>query len=239
MNTTRTALVTGASRGIGAAIATALVRRGNTVFALARWTHSEIAIEETAPGTLHRVTVDLSDLEQTSTVVRGLVKERVLDTLVLNAGRGDIAPLENISAQKIGPSLLLNLASPLVIARECLPSLRSRDRSDMVFIGSESALNAGRQGSLYSAAKFGLRGAAQALRLELAGANVHVGIVQPGMTRSGFFDKLDFEPGPDEAHALHTDDVARAVMSMLDSDDRAIVDEIVVRPRQNVVKRKR
>lgn len=235
MNTKRCVLVTGASRGIGAAIAHTLVARGDTVFGLARWEQPH----EQLPDTLERIVVDLSDLEQTSQVVRTLSQQQPIDTVVLNAGRGDISPLENISSSAIGPSLALNLASPLVVARECLVSLRTSVRADLVFIGSESALKGGRQGSLYSAAKFGLRGAAQALREELAGANVHVGIVQPGLTRTGFFDALDFEPGNDESHALHPSDVVAAVLSMLDSDDRAVVDEIVVKPRHNVIARKR
>jgi short-subunit dehydrogenase len=234
MNTARTVLITGASRGIGAAIAEQLVQRGDTVFGLARWQRAE----DSAVAGVHRVHVDLSDLELTSRVVRKLCQEQPIDAVVLNAGTGDIAPLENISATLIGPSLLLNLGSPLVVARECVSHLRSRNRSDLIFIGSESALQGGRQGSLYSAAKFGLRGAAQALRHELAGANVHVGIVQPGLTRSDFFDTLDFEPGPNEANALHTTDIAHAVLAMLNSDDRAIIDEIVIKPRQNVVSRK-
>jgi len=211
-----------------------LVQRGDTVFGLARWQRAE----DSAVAGVHRVHVDLSDLELTSRVVRKLCQEQPIDAVVLNAGTGDIAPLENISATLIGPSLLLNLGSPLVVARECVSHLRSRNRSDLIFIGSESALQGGRQGSLYSAAKFGLRGAAQALRHELAGANVHVGIVQPGLTRSDFFDTLDFEPGPNEANALHTTDIAHAVLAMLNSDDRAIIDEIVIKPRQNVLSRK-
>ncbi len=234
MSTSRTVLLTGASRGIGAAIATQLVQRGHTVIGLARW-HQASA---TALPGVQRVPLDLSDLEQTSQVVSRLCRQHAIDTVVLNAGTGDIAPLENISVKKIGPSLQLNLASPLVVARECVADLRSRDRSDLIFIGSESALNGGRQGSLYSAAKFGLRGAAQALRQELAGANVHVGIVQPGLTRSSFFDTLEFEPGPNEANALHPEDIAQAVLTMIESDDRAIIDEIVIKPRQNVIARK-
>ena len=184
MNTRRTALVTGASRGIGAAIATALVAREYAVLGLARWQQSENEV----PDAVTRVVVDLSDLDQTSSVVRRLCKEHPIDTVILNAGKGDIAALENIAASAIGPSLMLNLASPLVVARECLVSLRTSTRADLVFIGSESALKGGRQVSLYSAAKFGLRGSAQALREELASANVHVGIVQPGLTRTRFFD---------------------------------------------------
>ncbi len=230
----RTVLLTGASRGIGAAIATALTARGHTVLGLARWSNTDAAEHEG----VQRIAIDLADLDLTSRAVRELCKQHPIDTVILNAGRGDIAPLENIASSAIGPSLMLNLASPLVVARECMNRLRHADRADLVFMGSESALQGGKQGSLYSAAKFGLRGAAQALRLELAGANVHVGIVHPGMTRTDFFDALDFEPGSDDAHALHAEDVAQAVMSMLDSDDRAIIDEIVVKPRQNVVARK-
>jgi short-subunit dehydrogenase len=140
---------------------------------------------------------------------------------------------------QIQQSIALNLISPLCIARDCIPTLRKRERSDIVFIGSTSALQGARYGSLYSAAKFGLRGVAQALSHEVASANCHVGIVQPGSVRTSFFDQLSFEPGPDEAHALHAEDVASAVRSMLTSPDRAVINELLVQPRQHVVQKRK
>ena len=185
------------------------------------------------------VAADLGDLQAVGQLVDELPDARMLDAVICNAGHGDIGSLETFSVRQIADSLQLNLVSPLVLLRRCLPILRRQPRSDIVFIGSESALAGGRYGSLYSAAKFGLRGAAQALRHECAGANCHVGIVNPGMVRTAFFDDLPFEPGSNPSHALQADDVAAAVLSLIDAPDHAVIDEITLNPLHRVVQKKR
>lgn len=227
-------LVTGGSRGIGRACCHALGEAGYETISLSRQAPDSALSSDT------HYAVNLADLDETSSLLKRVLSRHAITGLVCNAGRGDIGSLENFSPQQIQQSLTLNLISPLSVARLCLPSLRSRDRSDLIFIGSTSALQGARYGSLYSAAKFALRGVAQALTHEVAGANCHVGIVQPGMVRTDFFNQLDFEPGPEEAHALQDSDVATAVLSMVNSPDNAVINELVVQPRQHVVqKRKR
>lgn len=229
----RCALITGGSRGIGLACVQTLTEHGFKTVSLSR-TPPQTPIE----GNTH-ISVDLADIPATSSVIKEVLAAYNISALVCNAGRGDIGSLENFSSQQIHQSITLNLISPLTIARECLPALRKCSRSDIVFIGSTSALQGARYGSVYSAAKFGLRGVAQSLTHELASANCHVGIVQPGMVRTTFFDKLDFEPGPEEAHALNSEDVANAVKSMLVSPNNAVINELVVQPRQHVVQKRK
>ncbi|MFT6302794.1 MAG: 3-hydroxy acid dehydrogenase/malonic semialdehyde reductase [Granulosicoccus sp.] len=231
MTKNRYVLITGGSRGIGLACCQLLGESGFSTISLSR-TPPLISL----PTNMH-IAVDLSDLNATNCAVKRVLSAHDISALVCNAGRGDIGSLENFSPTQIQQSIALNLISPLCIARNCIPTLRKCDRSDIVFIGSTSALQGARYGSLYSAAKFGLRGVAQALSHEVASANCHVGIVQPGSVRTSFFDALSFEPGPDEAHALHAEDVAHAVKSMLTSPDRAIINELLVQPRQHVIQK--
>ncbi|MFT5045402.1 MAG: 3-hydroxy acid dehydrogenase/malonic semialdehyde reductase [Porticoccaceae bacterium] len=233
MTENRYVLVTGGSRGIGFACCQLLGESGFSTVSLSR-TPPVISLT-----TNTHISVDLSDPDATSAAVKRALSEYDISALVCNAGRGDIGSLENFSPLQIQQSIALNLISPLCIARDCIPSLRRRDRSDIVFIGSTSALHGARYGSLYSAAKFGLRGVGQALSHEVASANCHVGIVQPGSVRTSFFDDLSFEPGPDEAHALHAEDVAHAVRSMLISPDRAVINELLVQPRLHVVQKRK
>lgn len=194
---------------------------------------------------LHQYSVDLSELSSVETFVKSLLTSKssdnqfnVPDAVICNAGAGQFGALENFSAIQIQQSIQLNLVSPLVLLRTLLPSLKKHHRSDIVFIGSESALQAGRFGSIYSAAKFGLRGVAQSLRSECASANCHVGVVNPGMVKTEFFNNLSFEPGDGWQHSLQADDVATAVLSMLNSPDSAVLEEINVRPLQHVVQKK-
>lgn len=233
MSENRYVLVTGGSRGIGLACCQKLGETGFHTVSLSR-TPPSISL----PTNTH-IIVDLSDPNATGSAVKRVLSEYDISALVCNAGRGDIGSLENFSSSQIQHSIALNLISPLCIARDCIPALRKQDRSDIVFIGSTSALQGARYGSLYSAAKFGLRGVAQALSHEVASANCHVGIVQPGSVRTSFFDELSFEPGPDEAHALQAEDIADAVKSMLTSPDRAVITELVIQPRQHVVQKRK
>lgn len=233
-NTSRCVLITGGSRGIGYACCKVLGEAGFTTVSLSRTPAAQPLATDT------HYFVDLSDPLATERVVKNLLKHHTISALVCNAGRGDIGSLDNFSAKQIEQSLSFNLIGPLCITRHCLSALRESTRSDLVFIGSTSSLQGARYGSLYSAAKFGLRGIAQSLHHELSSTNCHVGIVQPGMVRTGFFDNLEFEPGPEANHALLADDIANAVCSLLQSPDHAVVNEIIVQPRQHVVqKRKR
>lgn len=232
MNKDSGVLVTGGSRGIGRACCVALAELGIPVVSLSRTPPEAIPVTETY------YCQDLSDIDGSCQLVAQILRTHCISALICNAGRGAVGSLETFSSTQIASSIAFNLISPLAIARQCIPDFKSMDRSDIVFIGSTSALNGARYGSIYSAAKFGLRGAAQALNHELAGANCHVGIVNPGMVRTGFFDTLEFEPGPEKSHALDAEQVAEAVMGLLRSPDHAIVSEVVVQPRQHVVKKR-
>ncbi|MFK8079782.1 MAG: SDR family oxidoreductase [Granulosicoccus sp.] len=232
MNTPACVMVTGASRGIGRACCDLLASHDIHTVSLSRTPPACI------PDTETHYPIDLGDLPATMALVRTILKTHLIDGVVCNAGRGDIGSLENFSAQQIHQSILFNLISPLSLVRECLPHLRSRSRSNIVFIGSTSALQGARYGTVYSAAKFGLRGVAQALTHEVASANCHVGIVNPGSVSTDFFNELDFEPGPEPSHSLQANDVAHSVLQLLRSPDNAVVSEINVQPRQHVIRKR-
>jgi NADP-dependent 3-hydroxy acid dehydrogenase YdfG len=102
-------------------------------------------------------------------------------------------------------------------------------------MGSEAALQGGQKGALYCAAKFGLRGLAQSLREEAAGKGVRVGIINPGMVQSDFFQELDFRPGPEPHQHLLPEDVAAAAMLMLNARPGTAIDEINLSPRSKVI----
>jgi len=240
----RTVIVTGHSKGIGLALTQALLSNNHQVLGISR-----TAIK--SQQKLYQISGDLSDLDFVAGISKQLAAApslnndqtnksllQSIDAIVCNAGEGKFGALENFSISQIEKNLQLNLISPLALVRTLLPTLKTQQRSDIVFIGSESGLQAGRFGSIYSAAKFGLRGAAQSLRAECAAANCHIGIVNPGMVRTTFFNDLPFEPGPADRHALNAKQVADAVVSLLDAEDNAVIEEITLRPLQHVVQKK-
>jgi len=227
----RHVLVTGSSRGIGRAIVKALLSTGYDVTGIARSNDNPIE------GMMFQF-ADLNDIDTTSRLIGNLCKSENISAVVCNAGSGKFGSLETHSPAQIIQHLQLNLCSPLIVAQAALPLLKKHARSDLIFMGSESSMQGGRYGSLYSAAKFGLRGAAQSLKYECASANCHVGIVQPGMVRTSFFEELDFEPGASDDNAIHPDEVAKAVISMLEASDNTVIDEIVLNPIKRVVQKK-
>lgn len=234
-----TALVAGVTGGIGAAIVSSLVAEGCRVTGLGRSRPTEpgpVSADHGCDGFIELDFEDLAQLEQRlDTVVR---KRPPPDALVLAAGFGRFGSIEQFSAAQIRQMIDVNLTSQLLLLRTIVPAMKRRGSGRIVVIGSESALQGRRYGSIYSATKFAMRGAVQALRQECAGRNVHLTIVNPGMVRTGFFDALDFEPASGSMHALDADDVAAAVVLALRARDGACVDEINLSPLQNVVSQK-
>jgi NADP-dependent 3-hydroxy acid dehydrogenase YdfG len=95
-------------------------------------------------------------------------------------------------------------------------------------------LTGGKEGSVYCASKFGLRGFAQSLRLECAKSEIRVSLINPGAVRTAFFDDLHFEPGDRAENAIQPEDVAATVLSILAMRGGTVVDEINLSPRKRV-----
>jgi 3-hydroxy acid dehydrogenase/malonic semialdehyde reductase len=224
-------LLTGATRGIGRAIAEKLLEEGIHVVGVGRNHEGGIEHDAYTP-----VTLDLSDLNGMEAALAKLVKQYPeIDAVISNAGRGSFGGLEQFSFKQIRESLDLNLLSHILVVRAFLPQLKRAGRGDVILMGSEASLRGGQQGSLYCAAKFGLRGFAQSLREECASVNVRVGIVHPGMVRSEFFDDLRFEPGPADANAILPEDVAAAIWTMLSMRVGTVLDELTLSPQKKVI----
>lgn len=232
MSEPRTVLVTGASRGIGLAICQLLLQQGCRVVAVAR----SIESSPDPNQLLEHVRLDLSRLDQLPRALSDLARQYPqLDAVVCNAGRGEFGALEQFSADRIRALIDLNLTSQVLVARAFLPSLKTRRRGDLVFMGSEAALAGGKNGAVYCATKFALRGLAQSLREECSGSGVRVGIVNPGMVQTGFFDDLKFHPAEAADCHLRAADVAAAVWSMLSTRPGAAIDEINLSPQKKVI----
>ncbi|MDH3535047.1 MAG: SDR family NAD(P)-dependent oxidoreductase [Gammaproteobacteria bacterium] len=227
MTETKTVLITGASSGIGLATAQRLLEQGYRVIGISRRGQVD---ELDHPG-FTALALDLDNLEQVERHTRQLLKTNVVDCFVHAAGQGLFGSIEQFSVVQIERLLRINLASAMVICRNLVPAFRRRGKGRIVFIGSESALAAGRKGALYCASKFGLRGFCLSLREDCAGAGVQVSLVNPGMVRSPFFDDLDFAPGALPENAIAVADVADIVAQILQSSDDIVIDEVNLSPR--------
>ena len=225
-------LVTGASSGIGRAVCEKLLADGHDTIGIAR-DFGKFPCDDRR-FTSH--TIDLADLDQLPAHLQNLVAAYpALDALVLNAGVGRFGALEQFSYDQIRALIDLNFTSHVFVARAFLPSLKKAGRGHLVFMGSEAALTGTAQGSLYCAAKFALRGFAQALRAECTRAGIRVTLVNPGMVQSPFFDELDFRPGPEPDNYILPEDVAEIIVQALTARDGTVLDEINLSPQKKVI----
>jgi len=206
-----TALVTGASGGIGHAIVRALRARGATVLASGR---RRDVLEELAREVdgVEPLVADLSDPAQVAALVFG----RRIDVLVANAALPASGRLETFTEEEIDRALDVNLRAPMHLARVLVPHMTQRGSGHLVFISSLSGKMASAGASVYNATKFGLRGFGFALADELRGTGVGVTTVFPGFIRdSGMFADSGAKL-PRGVGTRTPDDVAKAVLRGID-----------------------
>ena len=179
----RTALLTGATGGIGHAIARALHRRGAQLILTGRRTE----VLEPLAQELGARSIAV-DLEQASDVERLLSEVGHVDLLVANAAVPGSGPLLEYSDEQIDRALQVNLRAPMVLARHLTETMLAQEWGHLVFISSLAGKTSSPGSSVYSATKFGLRGFGQGLRGDLHGTGVGVSVVFPGFIRdAGMF----------------------------------------------------
>ena len=169
--------------------------------------------------------------------VIGKVVKRSEETINNNLPTGEIEiSVENFSILQIKNFIDTNLTSHIVITKLLLPHFKRIKIGDIIFIGSEAGLLGAKNGSLYCAAKFGLRGFSEALSKDVANKNIRVSIINPGMIRTDFFENLNFEPGYDEGNTINIKDISSTVAYILDLSRNTIVDEINLSPLKKAIK---
>jgi short-subunit dehydrogenase len=179
----RTVLLTGATGGIGGAVARALAARGATVVLSGRRAEPLEALAGEIGGRALA-----ADLAQLDAVARLVADAGDVDVLVANAALPASGELTSFSADEVDRALDVNLRAPIQLARLLAPVMCARRSGHMVFVSSLSGRTAGPHSSLYSATKFGLRGFSLGLRQDLAPHDVGVSCVFPGFVRgAGMF----------------------------------------------------
>jgi short-subunit dehydrogenase len=187
-------LVTGASGGIGRAIAVELARQGSRVVLLARREEALTALAEeirNGGGTVEWVAGDVTDPRvRQAAFDRAVEKFGGLDVLVNNAGVGATGRFDMAEPERLRKIFEINFFAAAEMTREALPLLRQGHRPIVVNIASILGHRAGSQMSEYSASKFALRGLSQALRTELYPLGIDVLVVSPGTTTTEFFNHV-------------------------------------------------
>lgn len=222
----RTALVTGASRGIGAATARALVEAGSRVARVARQLPADKRFTD-VPGDLSR-SADVARI-----ISRVIAAVGVPDIVVNNAGAFLYKPLDATEPEEFEAIVQLNLTAAFLVVRELVPHLTRLGRGHVVTVGSVADHRALPGNAAYAAAKWGLRGLHGVLDAELRGAGVRCTLVSPGPTDTPLWDDVDPDATPGllpRRAMLSPDDVAEAILFVVTRPPRANVDLLRLNP---------
>ena len=210
-------LVTGATGGLGQAIATELARHGASLVLTGRRAD---ALEPIA-GPLGAETV-VADLADRADVARLAEEVGEVDVVVANAALPGSGRIDSYTVEQLDRALDVNLRAPIVLSQALTPGMVSRGRGQLVFISSLSGKAAMAGGAMYSATKFGLRGFALSLRADLHGRGVGVTIVSPGFIRdAGMFADAGVTL-PKGVSTKAPEDVAAAVIRAIERDPAEI-----------------
>lgn len=230
----RKVLITGASKGIGRAIARLLIENGWEAYLTARSSDEleQLKVELTSripDARLFSLPADLGDLESLNSLVKRLgdFTER-LDALVLNAGVGVFSPISEISEADYESVMRVNLKGTFFLAKELFSFLQQSSCPRLVGITSDVARRTFSGGSIYTMSKYAQDALYHTLRKEWRSSAVRVSVIMPGLTDTSFGGS---EVGaPHKAEWLRPEDVASAVAYVLHAPDHVVIDEILLHP---------
>src|SRR5712692_8302394 len=224
----KTAVVTGGTKGIGRAIADALVREGISVCIAAR-SQSEIdkAVKELGSRAIGFV-CDVRDYDQVSALINYTVKELGgLDILINNAGIGTFEAVENTSPEDFRAVLETNLFGVFYCCHQAIPQLKKRGGGYIINISSLAGANPHPRMAAYNASKFGLNGFSEALMQEVRHDKIKVSYIMPGSVNTEFGGD---SPNDEKSWQLTPQDIARVVVDLLHHDDRSLPSRVEIRP---------
>jgi len=222
-----TALVTGGSRGIGLAVARTLIEAGAKVAITGR-DDKRLASVGNAIGA-HPIHADVA---READVLRSYQELFQifdhLDILVNNAGIGVIKPLVEMDLASFEQVFETNVTGAMLMAREAAKHFIERKGGHIINIGSTAAVRGAAKGTAYYGSKFALRGMTECWRAELRPFNIRVMLVNPSEVLTDFYATAGLPQPKENPTKLHGDDIAHAVKSALEMDDRGFITELTV-----------
>jgi 3-oxoacyl-[acyl-carrier protein] reductase len=228
----KTAVVTGGTRGIGRAIAEALVTEGMNVCISAR-TMEDVQqavreLEGLGGGGATGMACDVRSAEEVEALVAHAVEEfGGLEVLVNNAGVGVFKPVEEMTPEEFRAVLETNLFGVFYACHAAIPEMRRRGGGYIINISSLAGANPHPRMAAYNASKFGLNGFSEALMQEVRHDRIKVSYVMPGSVNTEFGGDT---PGEERAWQLQPEDIARVVLDLLRHDERSLPSRVEIRP---------
>jgi len=227
----RTAVVTGASRGIGRAVAELLVRDGSRVYLLAR---TEQQLRHVASSLGERavpIVCDVTDAQAVQHAVRVIAGETggAPDLLVNNAGIFPLEAMHLLETADLEHTLSVNVVSPFRFVRAFLPTMKQRGSGMIITVGSVADRAIFAENGAYAASKHAQRAMHEVLRQETLGTGVRVSLVSPGPTDTSIWDAIDpdtREGFPARSQMLSASTVAGAIHWVVTAPRELNVDEL-------------
>ena len=229
----KVALVTGAGRGIGKAVALSLAKLGCRVVLAAR---TSVELEKVKrdiqndKGVAIAVPTDLTRDEEIDALVRESQREfGAVDILINNAGWGKRAPVVRAKIEDWDQTLRVNLRAPMILAQKLLPAMIAKGEGAVINIGSVSGKTGEANGAAYSASKLGLIGFTQSLYEEVREHGIKVSVILPGFVDTPMIPPVKHL---DRTKMIQADDVAQAVLYVLNAPATSCPVEITIRPQR-------
>jgi len=225
------AIITGAGRGIGAAIASRLGRMGAAAVLCGRTRASLDATAETIRkegGRAEVIECDVTDLRSVEAMAEQVnAALGRIDILVNNAGLGvDAGPLHQLPPESWDRMLNTNLRGVYYCIRACAPAMIGRRAGHIINISSLAGKNPLPNGAAYAASKWGLNGLTYAVAEELRGYNIRAAVVCPGSVHTEFSPHSGKDPG----RMLQPEDVAHVVAMLVTQSPQSFASEVLLRP---------
>lgn len=223
------AIVTGVSRGLGTALAAALVAKGAKVYGLARNLERLNDIQKQLGNNFIPVGIDVIDYEKLQAWAENtFVDTDIPDILINNAGTGYFSDIDQLSIERWHAMINTNLNGIFYLTSIIVPMMKKNTSTcHIINIGSILGKTNRPKTAAYSATKYGVLGFSEALYKELSKDKIKVTCVNPGSIETHFFDDSGILPHPSY---LQPSDIASLIINIIETPDNFLIDEITFRP---------
>lgn len=231
--TSKVAIVTGASSGIGSAVSRLLVSEGSTVFGLARSIDKLHGLAEELGESFLPISCDVQSADSVRDAFRKVrEKSSRVDILINNAGIGRFGPIESMSVDEFDSQAETNVRGVFLCSKQVIPTMRAQNEATgfgghIVNIASIAGLVGNATFGVYNATKFAVRGMSEAMMKELRADGIKVSCVYPGSTETDFFDNAGVEL---QGQPMAVDSVAGTLLHLIKSPPNYLISEVVMRP---------
>ncbi|KQS31153.1 SDR family oxidoreductase [Dyadobacter sp. Leaf189] len=229
--TTKTALITGGSKGIGFGIAEVLIKEGIQVAITSRSKENAekaaAQLNQIREGAAIGIESDVRSFESQQNAVKAVIdKWGQLDYFIANAGVGHFAPIAELTPEQWQETIDINLTGVFYSAKASLEAL-TQTKGYFINIASLAGTNFFANGTAYNASKFGLVGFSQAMMLDVRSAGIRVTTIMPGSVASEF---NNHQPSDKDAWKIQPEDIGQIISDLIKLPARTLPSKIEVRP---------